>query len=194
MLITYCSNDSSAKYGSNIHAVEAAMLPYEDMTAITERFAHVVPVDVDENGIFGFPNALVIDTDCRLDDAPDVPVTMVRPKGTQELLVDEKEAAVMRLSATTNALIKSIADTDRQNSITIMYNNMSTTDKARAKTYFDWHKNMLAKHSELKTAIAATATVEDLQTLQGADEFAAHYAELIAAAPIGAVDLASYIH
>ena len=34
------------------------MLPYEDMTAITERFAHVVPVEVDENGIFGFPNAI----------------------------------------------------------------------------------------------------------------------------------------
>lgn len=179
MLITYCSNDNSARYGANVFAVEVGLLPYEEVPA---GYAHVVPQDVDPDSVFGCPAALVIEDG------------VVRAKGPAELLVDEKEAAVMRLSITTNALIKSVADTDRQNSITIMYNNMSTTDKARAKTYFDWHKSMLAKHSELKTAIAATATVEDLQTLQGADEFAAHYAELIAAAPIGAVDLASYIH
>ena len=180
MLITYCSNDNSARYGANVFAVEVGLLPYEEVPA---GYAHVVPQDVDPDSVFGCPAALVIEDG------------VVRAKGPAELLVDAIESALSVLEGTTNALIKSVADTDRQNSITIMYNNMSTTDKARAKTYFDWHKSMLARHYATKELIKAAASVEDIAALVGTGTaFSTQYTDLMEAAPYSAVDLESYIH
>lgn len=188
MIITYCSNDASKKYGDSVFAVDCGVLPYEDMTGLGARFAHVVPQDVDENSAFGCPSDLVIDIS---GESP-----LVRVKAAAELLADKKSAAVAGLEATTETLIKSVADTDRQNSLSLMYNNMSTTDKGRAKTYFDWHKSMLSKHYATKALIAAATDDVALAAITGETSLVceAQFADLMAATPTDAVDLSSYIH
>jgi len=193
----YVSNDESKTYGESVFVVEAIYPDAEVLLpGLQANYAHVVSADMPVDNIWGCPTALVIDTDGRIEGDPDTPVAVVRPKGAAELLVDAKASAIPGLEATTQALIKSVADTDRQNSLSLIYNNMSTTDKARAKTYFDWHKSMLAKHYVLKTAIAAAVDAEALAALVGGTEgvCVAQYAELMAAAPYDVVDLASYIH
>lgn len=208
----YVSNDTSKMYGDTVFAVEAIYPDAEVLLpTLQANYALVLSADRVADNVFGCPSAVVIDTAVEVTVTPDpiivdgvevaqepftVFVTQLRPKGAAEFLVDAKARALPGLDATTQALIKSVADTDRQNSLSLMYNNMSTTDKARAKTYFDWHKSMLAKHYELKAAIAAAADDAALAALIGSetDVCVAQYAELMAAAPYDAVDLFSYIH
>lgn len=198
MLITYCSNDLSAKYGSNVFAVEAALLPHESADAFN-RYAHVVPMEVEPDNVWGCPGAMVIDIGNMEHVTPAIdPVNptqacspCARPKSNNELLVDQRATAVQTLSSVTERLIKSVANPDTQASLALLFPSMSGPDFDRAVTYFDWHKKMLAKHYEIKNQLVASTTLDALQAVVG-DEFAGQYAELMSAAPHDSVNLSSY--
>lgn len=213
MLMQFCSNDKSGKYGATVFLVDNIFQSSVEgaAEALATEHDHVVEKDIAPDNIWGCPSALVIDVAFQEFVYPDpdpenpeaplvgewVTKTVVRPKAEAEFLVDQKEVTIMSLERTTEERIKRVADTDRQNSLSIMYNNMSTTDKGRAKLYFDWHKSMLAKHYETKSAIIAApdfATLDALVGTAGPEAFTEVFAELMAAAPLAEVDLQSYIH
>lgn len=85
MLITYCSNDNSAKYGPTVFAVEAGRLPHESIEEANALYAHVAQVEVEPDNVWGCPTALVM-------DIVDGQIT-VRPKGEAEALVDNRKLA-----------------------------------------------------------------------------------------------------
>ena len=113
------------------------------------------------------------------------------PPLPSSLLDEAREAAVQALSRTTERLIKSVANSDTQASLALLFPSMSGPDFDRAVTYFDWHKKMLAKHYEIKNQLVASTTLDALQAVVG-DEFAGQYAELMSAAPHDSVNLSSY--
>ena len=179
MKIYYCAMSSAAAYSSGALPV-SAILEYPDA-----MYDVVVEVEVEGvMGTLGCANMVVIDI---TGDAP-----AVRAKNDEEILADRKIMVGEVLDGITRSAIYSVANMDKQNSLSLMYANMSTTDKSRAKTYFDWHKRMLSKHYELQTAITGAADMATLDALM--DGLSGAFTDILATAPYDAVDLRSYIH
>lgn len=189
MNIIYCGNQT--KYGTDIfevmHMVQSANA---DLTALNEQFEIVAQKTVVvEGGMveapFGTPHAVVIDnTDTEVG-------AVVRVKGIDELKVDAQEDAGGKLDAFTEEKIKSVCDSDRQKSLSLMYNTMSAENKTRAEVYFNWHQQMLQVHYAQKDAIALAADAAAVDAVVAGFEEA--FATLMANAPIAEVDLSSYI-
>jgi len=166
---------------------EAQIAEHVDGNIDSYQIAVVIDVEVSGGMVtppFGVTNGVVIDNN---GESPEV-----RPKNEAELLVDTKEILIHELKQRTREFIEGVCDDERQRSLSLMYNNMSTTDKGRAKLYFDWHKGMLAKHYATEGAIAAAASTEDAQAAleTGISELVA----LTATAPLAETVLSSYIH
>ena len=179
MKICYCGMSSAAPYGAGVVPVSTIL------EAPDALYDTIVEVEVEGVlGTLGCANMVVIDT---TGEAP-----VVREKNDAEILVDRKVMVSETLDGITRNAIYSVANMDRQNSLSLMYANMSTTDKSRAKTYFDWHKRMLSKHYDLQTAIAGATTLDGLNALF--DSLPTAFTDILATAPYDAVDLRSYIH
>lgn len=162
-------------------SVTAAALEAADVTYNTD--IPVVGSGLQEP--YGQPDMLILVAD-------EEGVLHLQEKTVEVKLIETKSVVSDKLSAYTSELIYGVCDEEKQRSLSLLYNNMSTVDKSKAKLYFTWHKDMLAKHNQIKQLIADATTQVELEAIEAS--FETEYEELMASVPYDSLDLSAYIH
>ena len=166
MMIYYVANNT-VEYSSGVYPVLSALLPHQNITQETleGQYDYVVATDTLSQSIAGYPNKLVIDT------TAEVSVT-VREKDESEYTEDSIINKISELKTYSYELITSVADENKQRSLSLLYSNMSAPQIIEYDTYQTWHIDVLSVYFTTKTSIEACTTRTELDAIVFDTEFA----------------------
>ena len=165
MMIYYVANNT-VEYSSGVYPVLSALLPHQNVTQETleGQYDLVIATDTLSQSIAGYPNKLVIDT------TAEVSVT-VREKNELEYTADAMISKISELKTYSYELITSVADEDKQRSLSLIYPSMSAPQIIDYDIYQAWHSDVLSVYFATKTLIIACTSRTELDNIVFDTEF-----------------------